>query len=298
MGEGPLVSVIIPTWNRRQLVQQAIASVVAQTYDNWEVIVVDDGSRDGTVEELRKLTDSRLRLIAASHSGVTAVSRNRGIEDARGELVAFLDSDDLWLPQRLETQVRALTQSGAGWCYCNYGLMDETGRDIPLRAGRFRPLSGKIIEPLLLGQTAVHVDCLLIRSDVLKSVGPFDPSLRRREDLDFDFRLALAAEAVALDRVLARVRDHPSRKTAGSDFAHEHTARVYRNFIAREPELPLSRIARKMLAIHLADAGADRIAARNFGVGAKLLGESVLLGAPAKHWLRAGVRGVRRLFAS
>ena len=297
MGEGPLVSVVIPTWNRRQLVQEAIASVVAQTYGNFELIVVDDGSTDGTIEELRKLTDPRLRLIACPHSGVTAVSRNRGIETARGEFVAFLDSDDLWLPRKLEAQVRALTQSGAGWCYGNYSLVDEDCREIPLRSGRFRPLSGNIIERLLRGETAVHVDCLLVRSELLETVGPFDPALRKREDLDFDFRLAMAGEAIALDEILARVRDHPRRKTAGSDFAHEHTARVYRNFISREPNRSLRQIARKMLARHLADAAADRIAARNFGLAVKLLGEGILLGAPAGHWLRAGVRGGRRLFA-
>lgn len=297
MGERPLVSIVIPTWNRQQLVQEAIASVIAQTYGNWELIVVDDGSSDDTVAELRKLTDPRLRLIARPHSGVTAMSRNHGIEGARGELVAFLDSDDLWLPQKLEAQVRALTESSAGWCYCNYSLIDENRRDIPLRAGRFRPLSGEIIEPLLLGRTAIHVDCLLIRSDVLKSVGQFDSSLRKREDLDFDFRLALAAEAVALDEVLARVREHPSRKTAVNDFAHEHTARVYRNFIERGPEPPLRRIARKMLAMHLADAAADRMSARNVGVAASLLTESLILGGPRRHWLRAWARSTRRMFA-
>jgi hypothetical protein len=121
--------------------------------------------------------------------------------------------------------------------------------------------------------------------------------LRKREDLDFDFRLAMAGEAIALDEVLARVRDHPRRKTAGRDFAHEHTARVYRNFISREPNRSLRQIARKVLARHLADAAADRIAARNFGLAVKLLSEGILLGAPAGHWLRAGVRGGRRLFA-
>jgi glycosyltransferase involved in cell wall biosynthesis len=174
---------------------------------------------------LRKFVgDPSIRVIPADHSGSSAISRNRGIEASSGDYLAFLDSDDLWLPRKLELQVNALTASTAGWCYCDYSLIDEFGREIPLRAGQFRPLSGRIVEPLLLAQTAVHADCLLVRRKLLKSVGMFDPTLKKREDLDFDLRLAAATDAVALPEVLARVRDHPARKTAKADFGSEHTA--------------------------------------------------------------------------
>jgi glycosyltransferase involved in cell wall biosynthesis len=293
MGEGPLVSVVIPTWNRRQLVQEAIASVLAQTYINFELIVVDDGSTDRTVEELRRLDDPRLHVIAAEHTGSAAISRNVGIKEAKGEWIAFLDSDDLWMPDKLELQLNAVTSTGAAWCYGDYTLMDEHGSDIPLRAGGFRALSGWIIEDLLLDRTAVSPDCLLITRDVLAKIGGFDPALHRREDLDFDFRLAIAGEAVALPRVLARVRDHASRKTAGG-FAHESTVEVYRNFISRRPGRKFERMARKMLARHLADAAADRIAAGHLLEAARLLTESLFLGDAPSHWLRAGARGVGR----
>ncbi len=294
MGARPLVSVIIPTWNRCHLVQELIASVVAQTYPNWELIVVDDGSTDGTVEELRKLKEPRLRVVATKHVGSAAVSRNLGIGEANGEWIAFLDSDDLWVPEKLEVQLAALNESGAGWCYCDYKLMDENGADIPLRAGGFQPMDGWIIEPLLLGQTAVSPDCLLIRREVLDLAGGFDVALRKREDLDFDFRLALVAEAVAVPLPLARVRDHPLRKTA-TGFGHEHTAKVYRKFLDGRPERGLARIARKMLARHLADAAGERIAAGHLGMGYALLFRALALGDAPAHWLRAWFRGSRRL---
>jgi glycosyltransferase involved in cell wall biosynthesis len=295
MGDRDLVSVIIPTWNRLALVQRAIGSVVAQSHHHWQLIVVDDGSTDGTVEELRKLADSRIEVIAAPHSGSTAISRNRGIEAAKGEWIAFLDSDDLWFPRKLELQLQALATSGAGWCYTDYQIIDEADLALPERGSGFRALNGQIIEPLLLGRTAAFVGTLLIRSEVIVRVGPFDTDLRFREDLDFEFRLALAADAVAVPEVLAGVRSHGSRKTAAAQFPFERTAEVYRNFLKRRPERRLARAARAMLASHLADGGARRLAAGHIRVGLKLATQSLLLCDRPGHWLRAAARGLRGL---
>lgn len=271
-----------------------MASVAAQTYTNWELIVVDDGSTDGTVDELRKIEDERVHVIAAPHAGSSGASRNRGIEAATGDWIAFLDSDDVWLPEKLELQFGALSDRGAGWCYTNYSLMDAQGADIPLHAGGYRPLRGRIIEPLLLDQTAVPVDSLLIRRDVLAAVGSFEPALRY-EDLDFAFRLALVADAEALPQPLVRIRSHSQRKTAGADFAHEETAKVYELFLARQPERRLARLARAKLAVHLANAAAERIAAGEIWTGGRLLARSLRIGGRLGHSLRAAASGLRRL---
>ena len=137
---GPLVTVVIPTRNRSALVQQAIASVEAQTYPNWELVVVDDGSTDGSVDILRSRSHGRLQVISlgngdanASWSSRVSRARNTGVAAGSGDLIAFLDSDDLWLPRRLELGVEALRSSGARWCYGRMNLIDPSGDPIPLR---------------------------------------------------------------------------------------------------------------------------------------------------------------------
>lgn len=106
----PLVSAIIATYNRADIVGEAIESILGQTYKNMEVLVVDDGSTDGTHEALRRF-GNRIRVVRQENAGPGA-ARNRGIEVARGELIAFLDSDDIWMPTKLERQVRLLEKVG------------------------------------------------------------------------------------------------------------------------------------------------------------------------------------------
>ncbi|MGH7451509.1 MAG: glycosyltransferase family 2 protein, partial [bacterium] len=115
---GPLVSVIIPTFNRLKYLKEAVASVFAQTYAHWELIVVDDGSTDDTLHYVSTLDDPRVRLVSETHSGNPARMRNVGVAHARGEYVAFLDSDDLWESDKLAVQLEYLhTCRGYRWCY-------------------------------------------------------------------------------------------------------------------------------------------------------------------------------------
>lgn len=105
----PKVSVVIPTYNRGYIVREAIESVLAQTFGDFEVIVVDDGSADDTAEKIAAIRDSRVRYIRQSNAGVSA-ARNRGVAEARGEIISFLDSDDLWKPEKLTHEVRFLEE--------------------------------------------------------------------------------------------------------------------------------------------------------------------------------------------
>lgn len=103
-----MISVVIPLYNKRGLVSQTIATVLAQTYNGYEIVVVDDGSTDGSIDEVKAIADPRIRIVSRQNGGVAA-ARNTGIKHARGEFVAFLDADDRWSPQYLETQT-ALAQ--------------------------------------------------------------------------------------------------------------------------------------------------------------------------------------------
>src|SRR5437588_8447788 len=99
------------------LIMEAIGSVMAQTYSNWELMVVDDGSTDDTVTAIRAIIDPRIRVIELHHTGHMGILRNTGVEKGFGEWIAFLDSDDTWLPKKLEIQVSALQTTGNRWCY-------------------------------------------------------------------------------------------------------------------------------------------------------------------------------------
>ena len=124
----PLVSVIIPTYNRADTIGEAIDSVIEQTYSEIEIIVIDDGSRDNTSQILENYGD-KIRVVHQANSGVSA-SRNRGIKIAVGEFLAFLDSDDLWLPTKLSRQIDMLkrTDSSIPCCICDTILHGKTGK--------------------------------------------------------------------------------------------------------------------------------------------------------------------------
>ncbi|SAI67109.1 glycosyl transferase family protein [Bordetella ansorpii] len=131
-GENPAVSVVMPAYNARLSIGKAIESVRAQTLTDWELIVVDDASTDGTAELVREFAagDERIcHVVNAKNEGV-ALARNRALELARGRYVAFLDSDDLWMPGKLQAQVAFLDSSGGWVSYGSYRRVDEQGREI------------------------------------------------------------------------------------------------------------------------------------------------------------------------
>ena len=257
------VTIVVPTWNRLPLVEEAVASVQAQTYPNWELVVIDDGSTDGTVERLRAMGDSRIGVLREPHVGHLGRLRNTGAAAGSGELIAFLDSDDLWLPHKLETQVKALEQSGADWCYAGFEMMDATGRTIPMPTGEFRSLSGWIVREVLAYKVAIAMPTLLVRRQLFEAVGGFseNPHLMTREDHELNLRLALKAAVVAVPDILVRVRDHPGRTTTRTVHPYEHAALAYEIFLAGKPATGLASIARIVCARELANAGLQRLSA-------------------------------------
>ena len=158
----PTVSVLIPTYDRLPLLKQAVASVQTQTFQDWELIVVDDGSTDGTAAWLRALNDPRVVVVSLEHSGDIAALRNRGIQEATGTYVAFLDSDDLWMPDKLRLQLETLEgKTDARWGYTAMRRMDREGKEIrDSRIQPWRPYSGWILEELLTFRAIVAFSSL------------------------------------------------------------------------------------------------------------------------------------------
>lgn len=293
--DAPLVTVVIPTHDRLPLLDEAIDSVLAQTWPRWELVVVDDGSTDGTVEHVRARGDARITVIASPRLGHAGRVRNLGIAAATGELVAFLDSDDVWLPGKLEAQVVALRDGSARWCYTGYELMDEARRTIPFRAGHAATPSGWIVRELLEMRMGVDISTLVVERALLAETGAFtaDPEVRYRQDMELVLRLALHAEAVGVPDVLARVRHHPGRLTANLRHTHEHMARVYDAFLAHAPPPEVARAARRMRAAVLSNAGAERLGDGDYALAARLFARALVGGARPDRWVRAIARGAR-----
>jgi teichuronic acid biosynthesis glycosyltransferase TuaG len=126
----PLVSVITPAYNCGRFIQQTIDSVRAQSFANWEMIIVDDASRDDTCDIVERncALDRRIRLIRSEQNGGVADARNRALSAARGRFFAFLDSDDLWLPSKLEEQIRFMWENGVAFSYTQYRHISEDGK--------------------------------------------------------------------------------------------------------------------------------------------------------------------------
>ena len=282
MDENPLVTIVIPTWNRERLVEQAVASVVAQTYGNWELFVADDGSTDDTVDRLNRFALPHLHVVRSEHRGHIGRLRNLGAWAGSGELIAFLDSDDLWRPDKLEKQVRALRNSDAGWSYTEYALFADDGAEIPLRAGRAPAISGHIVCALLKEETCVCPCTLLVRRSLFAAIGGFSehPRLFCRDDADIALRLARASEAIAIPEQLTLVREHAGRLTRTLDAPHEHSAVVYESFlrsggdgVSQTLALARARCARCLLA-----AGAQRLKAGQYRRAAALFWRALASG--------------------
>ena len=120
-----LVSVIMPSWNTEKFIAESIQSVIDQTYANWELIIVDDCSTDATDEVVASFKDDRIRYFHNDKNSGAAVTRNKALREARGEWIAFLDSDDLWMPEKLEKQIAFMNQNGYIFSYTEYEKIDE-----------------------------------------------------------------------------------------------------------------------------------------------------------------------------
>lgn len=209
-----LVTIIIPTFNRANLLQEALNSVFAQTYKNFEIIVVDDGSTDNTKEVLAPLVESRaIRYIFQKNQGRSA-ARNRGIREAVGVFLAFLDSDDLFEPDKLQKQVEFLSRNpGLGLVHGGYTKFDEHNDNLGYRNPEW--FSGWIYPDLLLQWlTLIAIPTVMVPKTVIEEVGGFDERLYIGEDLDLWRRIARRYPFGFINQSLARIRVHAGNTSA------------------------------------------------------------------------------------
>jgi glycosyltransferase involved in cell wall biosynthesis len=201
----PFFSVVIPTHNRVDLLEQAIRSVLQQTFTDFEIIVVDDHSTDNTQIRLAEYDDPRLTYFLNDHGRGGAGARNAGIARTRGQWVAFLDDDDVWLPQKLARQHQKIVAgSDAGLIYTGYAIYDFGRRQILSK--KTPEKSGWLEKELLLENVVGTFSTVVARRELLKAVGGLDQRFMSRQDLDLYLRLAQLAPVDYVGQTLVYVR--------------------------------------------------------------------------------------------
>ncbi len=204
------VTVIIPTYNRVHHISAAIDSVLAQTFQGFELIVVDDGSADETESVLKSKFEGRIQYIRQKNLG-PAAARNTGIREARSDLIAFLDSDDVWLPDKLESQMPAMLDKRVILSYTNHIDEKDETKDYFHAIGFAVAESIMVIEdPLELllrkGGSGIITPSVICRKDIVQKVGFFDERMRLAEDIRLWFRLAFEGAFAVVSKPLVRRR--------------------------------------------------------------------------------------------
>jgi glycosyltransferase involved in cell wall biosynthesis len=246
----PKVTVIIPTYNRAHYLSVAIASVVAQTFDDFELLVVDDGSTDNTRALLHRLHDSRLRCLWQPHRGISA-AMNTGLRAARGIYIARLDSDDLWLPDMLAGQVAVLdARPEIGLVYAKAQAMDATGRPLAMTLGMPERYPGDSFRSMVRENCTCNIT-VVVRRACFDRIGWYDETLQTSEDWDIWLRVAQHYPFAYVDRIVARFRQHDGNVT-GSRSPHfaaslEESCKVLEK-VLRLPDLPPAITAMQPLA--------------------------------------------------
>ncbi|MDJ1008329.1 MAG: glycosyltransferase [Paracoccaceae bacterium] len=287
----PALSVVIPAWNRARTIRAAIESVLSQEVADVEVIVVDDGSDDGTAAAARGVGDARVRVLEQGRNGGAAAARNAGVAEARAPWIAFQDSDDRWLPGKLAAQMARLAEP-RGWiaCYCGMALVGAGpgGRTrlsyIP--DPRHATVEGDLAAALLM-TSLISTQTLVASKDALEAVGGFDESLPALEDWDLAIRLARHGPIAFVDKPLVLQSFSENSITRNSRRLVEARALIFQKHRASLAEHPqaLARNAR-VLAGGWRDLGeprkaravlADATAALPFDPGLRLAALSLRL---------------------
>lgn len=254
---GPAISVIIPAYNREASIRVAIESVLRQTWTDFELIIVDDCSTDATMAEAARIDDPRLRLVRRPENGGAAAARNTGLAEACGTWIAFQDSDDEWLPTKLEKQMARLNAPGSDFiaAYCGMLIWGEVGDSEAMwqesrNSGRrtemsYEPdLARAVVEgnlqPDLLAGNFISTQTLVARRDLLKVMGGFDTDLPSVEDWDCALRLAGLGPIACVDEPLVIQRFSPnslSRQIGRRLEAREVILEKHNALYADRPEL-------------------------------------------------------------
>lgn len=203
----PLISIVVPTYNRAEIIGQTIDTVLAQTYERWELIIVDDGSMDHTRSLIAQYKDPRIQFHGIGHSGLIGHVRNIGIKKSRGEFIAFLDSDDLWRKDTLAVQLSLFLQHPeAAFVFGNGNEFGELAVKPPDQEELF---AGNVYLPIILDHRfPLFVSTWIVKKEVFEKIGWIDESFRIGGDIDFFLSMAHEFPGVFTNERLVNHRRH------------------------------------------------------------------------------------------
>ena len=251
----PRVSVVLPSYNRAHLLEQSMRSVLSQSFRDIELIVVDDGSSEDVEGVVRAVDDARVRYLCHDTNRGSAEARNTGIAAARGAYVAFHDSDDEWLPGKLERQVALLDELGDSVAVCYTGMVKvREGNLRSFTVPHFAPEDADtFVRALGLGVKGIGIGTCLIRRPVFDDVGVFDATFRRWVDLELFIRIARTYRFVCIDEPLVRYVETDDAVSTHFDHLVEAQRRLMKRFAGDLERFP-SAMARQhsyMMNAHL-----------------------------------------------
>ncbi len=255
----PLVSVVIPTYNRAECLPLALSSILAQTYQNFEIIIVDDDSSDDTNQICHRFQDfdDRIYYIRNAKNYGPAKSRNNGIEKAKGEFITFLDSDDLYYTDKIQLQVEVLGKNpSAGFCYGHFACAHDI---FDIKKYDFKKWDSSLnLYPtfLLPNNFFIVTPAVMVRSNLLRKVGGFDPNMKICEDLELWSRILLQTRPICITRPIVAIHIRQDDKI---NYFNNILARdqLYQSVIARDPNLEKDfkkNLYQNLIDLYLANA--------------------------------------------
>ena len=258
MSDQPFVTVVIPTFNHAKLLRRALDSVVAQTFDNWEAIVINNFSTDETIEVVESYQDDRVKLIDFKNNGVIAASRNQGIKNARGIYIAFLDSDDNWYSEKLQKCVEYANQGAQFICHGEKWI----NSDLSTREIMYGPANRATYLSLLFRGNCISTSATCIETALLRSVDGFDESTEIVTAEDYDLWMRLAAtnpKTVFIPEILGEF--HRLSDSASSAVLRNLSSEkiVLQKHFAKQPTNVLNRLKQR-----------HRFAIANYGAARQL----------------------------
>ena len=294
-----LVSVVLPAYNAALFIGDAIESVLAQSYTNLEIIVIDDGSTDDTGKIVSRY--NMVRYIRRPNQGA-ASARNRGIREAQGEYIAFIDADDLWMPEKITMQVDLLRQSGVKWCYCDSYYSWYNSEEI---IGRLSSTQGvyqnDILVPYVSGKFSIPLPATLIRQGILEDIGYFDETLTVAEHTDLWARIAVRYPIGYLNQPLVQIRKRVNSLTTKTtaEVMGNNRRQMLNKLIALAPDR-LGPLQKELMADSYVKEGKHFLRNGNISKARKCFGKAVQLDAhsikPYFFWIACWVEPIPKLF--